>query len=296
MITPGEAVPAPPIRIGTCAWSFADWEGVFYPPHLPHVQRLPWYARYLSTVEIDSTFYAAPIPQTARHWMEVTPENFTFSCKLPREITHERKLRGCRELLHEFLHGIAPLEPRLGAVLVQLPPYAGPAQDEFALREFLELLPRSPRFAVEFRDPAWHLPRIAHLLENHQVCWVWNDLTSPEHQAEGPFDFLPLTTDFIYTRLMGDSATKYGADGERIHKYTQLSWPRESALESWVLKVRQHLASVREALVYVNNHFEGLSPATCKRLSERFGLEMRLPTPETWAEPEDPPAQLELQL
>jgi uncharacterized protein YecE (DUF72 family) len=286
----------PPVRIGTCAWSFEDWEGGFYPPHIPSAQRLPWYARYLPTVEIDSTFYAAPAPATARHWLEVTPPEFVFSCKLPREMTHDRKLRGCRELLRLFLAGIEPLGPKLGAVLVQLPPYFHPAKDEEALREFVPLLPAGIRFAIEFRDPAWHLPRIAHLLEAHGVCWAWNDLTSPEHQAEAAFDFLPRTADFLYLRLMGDSATKYGRDGKRLHRYTQLSWPREGSLESWSLRVRQHFHEVGGVLVYVNNHFEGFSPATCKRLAERFGLEIRLPDPAEFAPPEDKTRQLELGL
>lgn len=286
----------PPVLIGTCAWSFEDWEGVFYPPHLPQGQRLPFYARHLATVEIDSTFYATPTPQTARHWVEVTPPGFVFSCKMPREITHERKLRGSRELLTQFLRGIEPLQPKLGAVLIQLPPYANPKHDEDALRDFLALLPREPRFAVEFRDPAWHLPRIAHLLEHHGVCWAWNDLTAVAHQAEGPFDFLPLTTDFLYVRLMGDSATKYGADGKRVHRYVSLAWPREGALESWVLKVRQHLRDLSRTLVYVNNHFEGFSPMTCKRLAERFGMEIRLPSPEEWKTGPKAPDQLELRL
>src|SRR3954467_8516417 len=113
---------APPIAVGTCAWSFDDWNGVFYPPHLPQAGRLPFYARYLQTVEIDATFYATPAAQTARHWAQVTPPDFVFSCKLPKEITHERKLRGCRELLHAFLESMEPLGAKLACVLIQLPP------------------------------------------------------------------------------------------------------------------------------------------------------------------------------
>ncbi len=287
----------PPISIGTCAWSFDDWNGVFYPVHLPPGERLPFYARHLGSVEIDSTFYAAPSPHSARHWLEVTPPEFVFSCKMLKEITHQRKLRGCRELLHAFLQSIEPLRPKLASVLIQLPPYFRPEHDELALREFLELLPAEFRFAVEFRSAEWSLPRIAHLLERHQVCWVWNDLTPVERQAEGPFAFLPQTTDFLYLRLMGDSESKYGPGGTRLHRYTRLAWPRDGALESWELKVRQHLAAVRRVLVYVNNHFEGFSPATCKRWAERFGLTIELPSPRELAPPPaDGDEQLELRL
>src|SRR4051794_23877023 len=91
------------IKIGTCAWSYEDWRGVFYPEHLPPAERLEFYARHLPAVEVDSTFYGAPTSQVAEHWAQVTPPDFAFACKLSREITHERKLRDCSEPLHEFL-------------------------------------------------------------------------------------------------------------------------------------------------------------------------------------------------
>ena len=97
------------IKIGTCAWSYEDWRGVFYPEHLPAAARLEFYARHLPAVEVDSTFYHAPTPQVAAHWGELTPPEFAFSCKLSREITHERKLRDCAEPLHEFLQTLEPL-------------------------------------------------------------------------------------------------------------------------------------------------------------------------------------------
>src|SRR4051812_20944428 len=87
------------IKIGTCAWSYEDWRGVFYPEHLPAGERLEFYARHFPAVEVDSTFYHAPTPHVAAHWAEVTPPDFAFSCKLPREITHERKLRDSAEAL-----------------------------------------------------------------------------------------------------------------------------------------------------------------------------------------------------
>ena len=285
------------VRLGTCAWSFDDWRGAFYPEGLASNQRLAFYARHFRAVEIDSTFYAAPSVQTARHWHESTPDDFLFTCKVPREITHVRKLRGSTELLASFLAGIAPLEPKLGCVLIQLPPWFNVRQDERALREFIGALPRGVRFAVEFRDPGWHLPRIAHLLEEHHVCWVWNDVTSLERQDEGAFGFFPQTSDFLYVRLIGDLATKGRRDGGRVFRYRRLLWPRESSLESWALKVRQQLGGVRQAFIGVNNHFEGFAPATCQRIGEWLDLPVRLPSrDETHPAPAAGGRQLELQL
>ena len=74
-----------------------DWQGVFYPPDLPRDKWLPFCARYFSAVEVNSTFYSAPSAKAVAHWMEQTPEDFCFNCKMPKEITHDMKLRDCKE-------------------------------------------------------------------------------------------------------------------------------------------------------------------------------------------------------
>jgi len=265
------------IKIGTCAWSYEDWRGVFYPEHLPAAERLAFYARNLPAVEVDSTFYHAPTPQVAAHWAEVTPPDFAFACKLSREITHERKLRDCAEPLREFLEPLKPLGTKLWCVLVQLPPFFQPARDEVALRDFVRHLPREVRFAIEFRHADWHHPRIAHLLSEHGVAWVWNDLTPLDHQEEGAYEFLPDTTDFLYVRLMGDLEKKYAANGRRIHQYRELMWPRDAALESWAVRVRQAVAEHLRIFMAVSNHYEGFAPHTARRLGERLGLTLSTP-------------------
>ncbi len=268
------------VHFGTCAWSFEDWHGVFYPEHLPAAERLAFYARFLDAVEVDSTFYAPPKSSTAGHWLDATPETFVFSAKMAREITHDRKLRDCEDLLAGFLASVAPLRAKLACVLVQLPPYFTLKNDEQALRDFVRNLPADFRFAIEFRDAGWHLPRIAHLLEEHRVCWVWNDVTPLAHAVEGAFDYFPRTTDFLYVRLLGDLTTKYGGDGSRMHKYKGLLWPRDASLDSWTARVQEHLAEVARVMIYTNNHFEGFSPHTCQRIAERFGVTIALPTAE----------------
>ena len=114
------------IKIGTCAWSFDDWRGVFYPAHLPSGGRLEFSARHLPAVEIDATFYHAPAEHVAAHWCEVTPHDFVFTAKMPREITHERKLRDSFEQVVAFLASIEALRRKLACILIQLPPWFSP--------------------------------------------------------------------------------------------------------------------------------------------------------------------------
>jgi uncharacterized protein YecE (DUF72 family) len=262
--------PLAKIKIGTCAWSFDDWRGVFYPEGLASTERLTQYARHFGSVEVDSTFYAAPDPRVVAHWAEITPEDFVFSCKVPREITHERRLREVAVPFAAFLESLQPLGSKLGCVLLQLPPSFQPARDETAFRDFIRELPPQPRFAVEFRHAKWHLPRIVHLLEEHRVCWAWTDVTSLDHQHEGAFEFLPQTTDFNYVRLLGDQERR--GHSSEAPRYGELLWPRDASLENWATRIRQRLEEHSPVFIYANNQFEGFAPATAQRLSALLGL------------------------
>ena len=282
------------VRIGTCAWSFEDWRGPFYPAELPESRWLEFYARYFPAVEVDSTFYSAPAEATILRWVESTPAAFRFACKLPREITHACRLRDCSAEVNSFLRAIEPLTPKLQVLLIQLPPSFTPKDGKAALRKFLVQLPNDFRFAIEFRHPGWHRPQIIGLLEKYRICWVWADTTPLNERNIAPFEFLPLTTDLIYLRLLGDYTTKYDQDGLFVHRYDRLLWKREAALESWALKIERHLSQVRSVCSFVSNHFEGFAPETAQRLAQRLGFELQLPSEAEQAAAAEDRSQLNL--
>ena len=284
------------IRIGSCAWSFDDWRGVFYPHDLPESHWLEFYAGHFPAVEVDSTFHAAPTEATVRRWVETTSASFRFTCKLPRQITHLCRLRDCAAELTSFFRAIEPLGPKLHVILVQLPPSLTPANGKHALRKFLAQLPRDFRFALEFRHAGWHRPQFIRLVEKYRVCWVWADTTPLNERNLAPFEFLPCTTDFLYLRLLGDYGTKYDVDGGHIHRYGKLLWKREAALESWSLKIQRHLTDVRSVWAFAGNHFEGFALETCQRLAERLGFDLPLPPEAEQAFSADRESQLNLQL
>jgi uncharacterized protein YecE (DUF72 family) len=284
------------IRIGSCAWSFEDWSGVFYPHDLPESHWLEFYAGHFPAVEVDSTFHAVPSEATIRRWAEITPPSFRFTCKLTRQITHICRLRDCAAELNSFLRAIESLGPKLQVILIQLPPSLTPADGKHALRKFLIQLPRDFRFAIEFRHAGWHRPQFIRLVEKYRICWVWADTTPLNERNLAPFEFLPCTTDFLYLRLLGDYATKYDVDGGHIHRYEKLLWKREAALESWCLKIQRHLADVRSVWAFAGNHFEGFAPETCQRLAQRLGFDLPLPPETVQAFSSAKQSQLDLQL
>ncbi len=280
--------------MGACAWSFDEWRGPFYPPDLPQSRWLEYYARYFPAVEIDSTFYSAPAEETLLRWIEMTPATFRFTCKLPREITHARRLHDCTTEVTAFLRAIDSLAAKLNVILIQLPPSFTPKDGKSALRAFIKQLPRDFRFAIEFRHAGWHRPNIIGLLESYRIGWVWADTSALNERNLAPFEFLPQTTDFIYLRLLGDYATKYGADGRHLLRYEKLLWKREAALESWSLKIERHLSEVRNVWAFAGNHFEGFAPETCQRLAQRLGFELPLPAESGLNSSEQDRSQLDL--
>jgi uncharacterized protein YecE (DUF72 family) len=284
------------IRIGSCAWSFEDWHGAFYPLDLPESHWLEFYANYLPAVEVDSTFHAAPAENSVRRWVEMTPAGFRFTCKLPRQITHTCRLRDCTAELNSFFRAIEPLGPKLQVILIQLPRSFAPRDGKPALRKFLEQLSRDFRFAIEFRHAGWHRPQFIRLVEKYRICWAWADTTPLNERNLAPFEFLPRTTDFLYLRLLGDYATKYDVDGGHVHRYKKLMWKREAALESWSLKIERHLPEVRNVWAFVGNHFEGFAPETCQRLAQRLGFDLPLPAETDQAFSTQRRSQLDLEL
>jgi uncharacterized protein YecE (DUF72 family) len=146
-------------------WSYAPWQGRYLPPSLSPRERLSAYATWCNAVEGNTTFYATPAVGTVRSWAEQTSPDFRFVLKLPRAITHERRLADVAEPVRAFLAAIEPLGSRAHAVWIQLPPSFSPAEVG-ALAGFLARLPREYRYCVEVRHRAFFAePRSEQLLE-----------------------------------------------------------------------------------------------------------------------------------
>jgi uncharacterized protein YecE (DUF72 family) len=169
------------LHVGCAMWTYAPWQGHLLPPSLPPRERLSAYASWCNAVEGNTTFYATPARDTVASWAGQTAPDFRFILKLPRPITHERRLTDVAEPVRAFLSAIEPLGSRAHTLWIQLPPSFGPA-DLGALNGFLRRLPREYRYGVEVRDRAFFEdPRSEHDLEkvlgNIDAEWVTFDTT-----------------------------------------------------------------------------------------------------------------------
>lgn len=275
------------VLAGTCAWGFDDWRDVFYPHAWPRNRWLEFYARHFPAVEMDSSFYHVPSAKTVAQWAGMTPETFRFCPKLPQTLSHEKRLEDPAPEIQMMRRLAGELGGRFGCALLQLPHgfHARP-HEEKALRALLRAWPADVPLAVEFRHESWNTPHAAGWLEERGVAWVWADNLPLDQQKHAGFGFRPVTASHLYVRLLGDFRTKYGPEGQETHRYGQLLWPRETALEHWAVKLRHH-ADAAAIYVFANNHYEGMAIETVRRLARRLGLD--------WPVPGAPPeAQLEL--
>ena len=111
-----------PMKIGTSGWQYRDWRGGLYPPGVPQRRWLEQYAERYLTVENNNSFYRLPSRETFESWRERTPDDFVMAVKASRYLTHVRRLRDPAEPVARLLGAAAGLGPKLGPVLLQLPP------------------------------------------------------------------------------------------------------------------------------------------------------------------------------
>lgn len=134
-------------------WAHTPWIGHFLSPG-NRGRELLEYSRWCNSVEGNTTFYAVPAPRTIDRWAEQAPRWFRFAFKLPRSITHERRLRDAEAETAEFLDRIGPLGDRIGPIQIQLPPSFGP-DSLSALRDFIAILPDDQCWTIELRHPSF---------------------------------------------------------------------------------------------------------------------------------------------
>ncbi|MGW4463415.1 DUF72 domain-containing protein [Micromonospora sp. NPDC004704] len=269
-------------------WSLKSWQGRVLPHPLPSHERLRHYASWCNAVEGNTTFYATPARDTVVTWAQQTEPDFRFVLKLPKPITHERRLTDVDEPLRIFLDAIEPLGPRTHALWIQLPGSFGPTEVP-TLASFLRRLPETHRYAVEVRHPAFFDdPRSARTLEGvlaeTATEWIPFDTTaffrSPptsdaERDAWTKKPRLPLRTHALTDRPI----VRYlGRDAE---VRTVEGW------QPWVGIVSGWLREGRSPTMFIHTPDNADAPL----LARRFHDEVRARVPELAALPEPIPAE-----
>jgi len=244
------------IHIGTSGWHYPHWVGPLYPLGMSSEAFLSYYARRLSTVEINNTFYHLPTPHTLKKWETQTPKNFLFACKGSRFTTHMKKLKDPEQSIKRFLETVIVLGSKLGPILFQLPPRW--KMNVLRLEEFLKALPKPFRYAFEFRDASWFAQPVYDVLNKYEAAFCLYHLAgqwSPEI----------VTTDYVYIRLHGPGEAYQG-------KY------HDQTLRTWANKCQKWAQAGKDVYCYFDNDENGYAPINALALQGKVQALLEKPS------------------
>jgi uncharacterized protein YecE (DUF72 family) len=263
------------VRVGIAGWRYPGWRGDFYPTGLPQRRELEYAAGQLTSIEVNGSFYSLQRPSSYAAWRAETPDDFVFSVKGPRYVTHFKRLVDAETALANFFaSGVLGLGPKLGPVLWQLPENL--RFDADVLDAFLAGLPRSTgaaaalaerhddkvkegrsltvteadvplRHALEFRSATFADEAAYALMRRHGVACVLADTAGKWPKVE------QVTADFAYVRLHGD-------------KELYASGYSDASLRDWAEKCRGWAADGLDVFVYFDNDLKGHAPHDAMRL------------------------------
>src|SRR3989442_4340173 len=231
------------IFVGVSGFSYASWKGNFYPKDLKSEDFLGFYAGKLNSVEINSSFYAPPSAAMVKSWAGRTGEDFRFSIKSPRQITHTLKLgKGAADAADRLGKTLELLRGKLGPVLFQLPPFF--RQDLKVLESFLTQTDGVKKKVFEFRHDSWLNESTYQLLDNHHVGFC-------AAETEDMKPVLRVTGSLPYFRLRKDAYTA-------------------SDVEKWTEKIQDVIKGSEEAFVYLRHDETGENAGYAVGLKEKL--------------------------
>lgn len=179
-----------------------------FPPDFKDKSRLEYYATLFNSVEINSTFYKLPKPETVRKWAESVPANFKFTFKVPKSITHVPELNFELKEVADFINVISTVGGKNGCLLAQFPATITIEHRE-PLKKLVQIFEQNLKssgwaLAIEFRHTSWHTAKVDELLQSFNASRVLHDMkhaaTSWHHVAQ----------DVIYLRFHGPESRYRG--------------------------------------------------------------------------------------
>ena len=200
-----------------------------------------------------------------KNWYNRTPENFRFTAKFPKVITHDKRLVNFEEnQLRYFFDSISQLKEKLLALLIQLPPSIDIVEGLDVLRNILPYLDKGFRYAVEVRNRSWFQDLAYNFFRNNQMCLVWSQLADIRTPPI-------VTSDFVYVRLIGDRSIHEKDFGtiqiDRIKEMKKVARNFTNDTE------RGNMSGVKFSIVAANNHYAGFGPGTVNIFRQLIGLE-----------------------
>lgn len=232
-------------NIGCSGYQYSDWKRIFYPEELPEKKWFEFYAGYFNSLELNVTFYRAPKPPLLRSWYTRTPNDFLFSVKAPRLITHFKRLHEAQVALNQFYealrHGLAE---KAGCVLFQFP--SSFVYEEHRLERIVNLVDPSWRNVVEFRHESWWKEEVFSAFRSKNITFCG---MSHPRLPNGVVQ----TSDAVYYRFQGVP-----------HLYTSsYSTPQLENISQQIQSL-----NVKDAFIFFNNTADGAAVNNARQFRE----------------------------
>lgn len=185
------------VYIGCSGFYNNDWKGSLYPEDAKSKDFLTLYSQQFNSVEINSTFYRKPTAKTLIKWYDETPDNFKFFIKIPKTISHEKRLEACKEEITEFCNHIeANLKEKVAGFLYQFPPSFKNTKENLNL--ILENIDNRFLNVIEFRHASWWNDEIFKILQDNNI--TFSGVSFPGNLPE---DLIINSNNTLYYRLHG---------------------------------------------------------------------------------------------
>jgi len=249
------------LKVGCTGWGYKEWEGAFYPKTIKQKNWLNHYSSIFDITEVNSSFYQIITKAVAQKWNKEVQDNFKFSFKFPKKFTHDNRLdfERSKDILNEFFLGLEPLKKKIQILLLQLPPSLIFEEAKQRLEILGKHLPQFCRFAIEGRHESWFFKESLNFMKKNNFCLVWSEIPMVENPA-------PITTDFVYVRLIGERNLAQDAYGHKMQD-------RVDILEKWRNKISKlDTSKIKYAWIVLNNHLEGFAPSSAATMKKMLGM------------------------
>lgn len=237
------------MNIGCSGWSYEGWKGNFYPKKMGNKDYLSYYSKFFKFVEVDSTYYHIPSRSTVRGWKDKTPDDFKFSFKFPKVVTHEKKLEEVAKPLSILFYSLEPLIDKTLTLLIQLPPFLSEKKGFNPLQEMIRHLDKRYKYSLEVRHSSWFNDNVYSFLRENNISLVW----SVRDKLQSPSI---VTSDQVYVRFIGDRSISETDFGKVVKD-------RRKEMLEYVKQVRDTQdknSNIYDVLIAFNNHFAGFGP------------------------------------
>jgi uncharacterized protein YecE (DUF72 family) len=156
--------------IGCSGFYYREWKEIFYPKGLAQSKWFDFYCQHFNTLELNVTFYRFPELKLFQNWYNKSPEDFIFSAKVPKIVTHNKKFVGTEDVIKSFYDVlINGLQEKTGPVLFQLPPSMQYSEEK--LEQILSHADPAFNNVIEFRNVSWWRKEVMDTLSKHHITF-----------------------------------------------------------------------------------------------------------------------------